>query len=76
MKKKLNKTTKSFKVIIVEKTILSALNWKGSALILPYWWNGRRVYARIKLSKLYKIIEWDIKKLPMGKLKYRFRNMK
>ena len=62
MRKKSNKTTKSYKIIALEKTILPSLNWRGVKMIYPYTWNGYRRYARVTAEKLLKAIEWDLKK--------------
>lgn len=61
MKKKIkkNKTTKSFKLIHIQKIIMPALNWKGARMVFPYSWNGEIVYAVVSFPK----IKWDVKRL-------------
>ena len=58
-KKKINKnkTTDSFKILMIGKTIIPALNWKGARMVFPYKWNGNTRYAIVNFPK----IKWDKK---------------
>ena len=59
-KKKINKnkTTESFKIEMIKRTIIPALNWKGSYMRFPYRWNGELRFAEVS----FPTIKWDVKR--------------
>lgn len=61
-KKRINKSTETFREMFIERNILKALNWKGAHMVFPYTWNGTQRYAVIPTARLIKSISWDKKK--------------
>lgn len=54
-----NKTTESFKIDMITRTIIPALNWKGAQMVFPYYWNGLLKYAVVSFPK----IKFDVKNI-------------